>query len=123
MVFGIERHAVIAFAVSDRVTPHNVVGRRVDHGEHILLLKIYVDLARDWVVLRHPSLPSKVNGIDDLVFSYIHDRYCTPALVRNVQSMERLCVRTAIRLRLGRKFLYYPHLVEIDYPDLVLQPI
>src|SRR6266487_3212841 len=81
MMFRIERHAVIAFALSYRITRCNFVRRRIDHGEEVLVLEIDVDLARHGIVLRHSGLALKAKSIDDLVFSYVYYRHCAPALV------------------------------------------
>ena len=98
----VKGHPVIAFTFSNTVAANNLVGCWIDHRENVLVLKVDVDLARNWIILRHPSFALEMQSLDDLVLLHIDNGLCLPALVGNVKFVKRSGVRTAIRLGLGR---------------------
>jgi len=100
MVFRVERHAVIALASTDGIAPDDLIGRRIDHGEDVLVLQIHVDLPRHGIVLRHAGLALEVQRLDDGVGAHVNNRFRLAAFVRDVQLVERRRVRAPVRLGL-----------------------
>src|SRR6266576_5726783 len=45
VMLGIERHAVVSFAPSNRVSSNHLVGRRIDDGKDVLILQVDVHFA------------------------------------------------------------------------------
>jgi hypothetical protein len=46
----VEGHAVVSFAPTHGITPHNFVGSRIDDRENVIVLQIHVDFASDRIV-------------------------------------------------------------------------
>ena len=67
MMLGIESHPVISLAAPNRKAPHNFIGYRIDDCKNVLILQIHVHLTRYGIVLRHPGLAVKMQGLNDFV--------------------------------------------------------
>src|SRR5919197_418330 len=102
---GVDRHAVIAAALSNRVSSDFSVRRRIDLRQYVLVLKIDEDSFCNRVVANIPGLAIEMERLDDALLRCIHDGFGPSALVRDVDLVEWSRIRKAIRLGFGRQLL------------------
>src|SRR6267378_8344117 len=89
MMFRVQGHPVIPLTAPYRITPYDFIGGRIDDRENVLLLKVDIHLARDWIVLRHPSFTVEMQSLDDFVLGHVHDGFGFPAFVRDIELVKR----------------------------------
>ncbi len=119
-MLGVKSHSVISRAASHGITPYNLIRSRIDDGKNILILQIHIDFLYDRVVLRHACFTVEVQGLDDLVFGNVNDRFCLPSFVGNIEFVKRDSVGASIRFCLGLHFLDNFHLLQINNTDCVV---
>ena len=98
MMLRIKGHPMVSFAPPDRISSHDFVSRWINDRENILILKIYIYLASNRIVLRHPRFAVEVQSLYDLVFRDIDNRFCFASFIGNVELMELRGVSAAVRL-------------------------
>src|SRR5260370_1797166 len=81
VMFRVERHAVVSLAAADWIAAYYFVVRRIDDGENILILEIYIDFPGHRIVLLHSRFAVELQRLDDFVLGYIHNRFRFAALV------------------------------------------
>src|SRR5258708_10703537 len=123
MVFRLERHPMIPFTASHRITPYHFIRHRIDDRENILVLEVDVHLLGDGIVLRHPGFTVEVQGLHDIVRSDIHDGFRFAPFVGNVQLVKRRSVGAAVRFGFGGNFLDYFHLPKVYHANGVVAGI
>ena len=122
-MLGIQCHSVIAFALSDVVASHYLVCCRINHRKNVPVLQVDVDLARNWIVLRHPGFTVEMQSLDNPVLLNINDGFGLASLVGNVELMERSGIGAAIRLSFRRQLLDHLHLFQVDDPNRIVPGI
>src|SRR5713101_5088640 len=123
MMLRIKRHPMVSFAPPDRISPHDFVSRRIKDRENILILKIYIHLTRNRIVLRHSRFAVEVQWLYDFIFSDIDDRFRFASFIGNVELVERRGVSAAVRLGFRWNFLDYLHLAQVHHADGVIAGI
>ena len=64
-----------------------------------------------------------MQGLDDFVLCDVHDRFCLPAFIRNVELVKRRRVSASIRFGFGFQFFDHLHLLQINDADGVVARI
>src|SRR5205814_10229482 len=109
----VKSHSVIAFTLSNAISSDHLVRCWINDRKNVLVLEVDVDLACNWIVLRHPRFAVEMQRLDDLVLLHIDDSLRLAALVGNIKFVKRSGVRAAIRLSLRGQLLDDLHLFQI----------
>jgi hypothetical protein len=100
------------------IAAYDFVGGGINHRKDVLILKVEVNLARNWVILRHPGLAIEMQSFDDFVLLHIKDRFRVAPLVGNIHFVKRRGVSAAIRFLLRVQFFDDLHLPQINHVRL-----
>src|SRR5882724_8055626 len=98
---------MISLAAPDGISPHDFVSRRINDRENVLILKIYIHLASNRIVLRHACFAIEMQGLDDFVLGHVNHCFCFASLIGNIEFMKRGGVSAAVRLGVGWNLLDY----------------
>src|SRR5215813_672312 len=94
----VECHSVITLAFSNTVSADNFISLRVDDCKDILILKIDVNFAGNWIILWHPGFAVEMQSLNDFVLLHINDSLRFSALIGNIELVEGGCIGASIRL-------------------------
>ena len=80
-MFGIECHPMIPATFAHRILRNFFISGRVDFGDDIFVLQIYINPPGNRVVPGIAGLTAKVQSGDNLILAGIHHRFGAGALV------------------------------------------